>query len=96
MYTDTLLIIFILDKVEKLKIPMVALFLHKKNKFGSRFKNNICKAIRFIKKDIKFGIMTDVAIPVSHGMTELLMVKLMLKHWSFSKQALLQAEVVQI
>ena len=68
---------FILDKVEKLKIPMVALFPYtpdkKKDKFGSESLNEnniICKAIRFIKKRYKkFGIMTDVALDpyTSHG-----------------------------
>ena len=50
----------ILDKAEKLRIPMVALFPYtpnsKKDKFGSEATNEnnlICRALRKIKKNIK-------------------------------------------
>jgi len=67
----------ILDKAEKFKIPMIALFPYtpnfKKNKIGSEALNEnnlICKSIEFVKKKYKsFGVMTDVALDpyTSHG-----------------------------
>ena len=97
---------FILDKVEKLKIPMVALFPYtpdkKKDKFGSESLNEnniICKAIRFIKKRYKkFGIMTDVALDpyTSHGHDGIIIDGKIDNDKTLdllNKQALLQAEV---
>ena len=67
----------ILDKAERFKIPMIALFPYtpnfKKNKIGSEALNEnnlICKSIEFVKKKYKsFGVMTDVALDpyTSHG-----------------------------
>ena len=67
----------ILDKAEKFKIPMIALFPYtpnfKKDKIGSEALNEnnlICKSIEFVKKKYKsFGVMTDVALDpyTSHG-----------------------------
>ncbi len=67
----------VLDKVEKFKIPMIALFPYtpnnKRNKNGSEALNEnnlICRGLRFITKRYKkFGIMTDVALDpyTSHG-----------------------------
>ncbi len=67
----------ILDKAEKLKIPMVALFPYtaenKKDNNGSESINQnnlICRSIRFIKKRYKnIGVMTDVALDpyTTHG-----------------------------
>ena len=68
---------FILDKAEKYKIPMIAIFPNtpdsKKNKNGTEALNEnnlVCRAIKSIKKKYKsFGIMTDVALDpyTSHG-----------------------------
>ncbi len=68
---------FILDKAEKHKIPMIAIFPNtpdsKKNKNGTEALNEnnlVCRAIKSIKKKYKsFGIMTDVALDpyTSHG-----------------------------
>ena len=67
----------IMDKVSKLKIPMVALFPYtpknKKNKFGTEALNEnnlVCRAITQIKKKYNnIGIMTDVALDpyTDHG-----------------------------
>ncbi len=67
----------ILDKAEKLRIPLIALFPYtpnnKKDKNGTEALNEnnlICKALKFVKKKYKkFGIMTDVALDpyTSHG-----------------------------
>ncbi len=67
----------ILDKAQKNKIPMVALFPHtpknKKNKIGSEALNEdnlVCKGIRKIKNRYKnIGVMCDVALDpyTSHG-----------------------------
>ena len=67
----------ILNKAEKFKIPMIALFPYtpnfKRNKIGSEALNEnnlICKSIEFVKKKYKgFGVMTDVALDpyTSHG-----------------------------
>ena len=67
----------ILDKAEKFKIPMIALFPYtpknKKNNIGSEALNEnnlVCKGIKLIKENTKkFGIMTDVALDpyTSHG-----------------------------
>jgi len=67
----------VLDKAEKFKIPMVALFPYtsenKKDKNGTEALNEnnlVCKGIRYIKKKYKkFGVMTDVALDpyTSHG-----------------------------
>ena len=67
----------ILDRAEKLRIPLIALFPYtpnnKKDKNGTEALNEnnlICKALKFVKKKYKkFGIMTDVALDpyTSHG-----------------------------
>ena len=67
----------ILDKAERLRIPMVALFPYtskkKKDKFGSEALNEnnlVCEGIKFIKKNYKsLGVMTDVALDpyTDHG-----------------------------
>ena len=67
----------VLDKAEKFKIPMVALFPNtpnkKKNKNGTEALNEdnlVCKGIKTIKKKYKnIGVMTDVALDpyTSHG-----------------------------
>tara|TARA_A100001011_G_scaffold326355_1_gene349828 strand:- start:351 stop:1346 length:996 start_codon:yes stop_codon:yes gene_type:complete len=67
----------VLDKAEKFKIPMVALFPYtsenKKDKNGTEALNDnnlVCRGIRYIKKKYKkFGVMTDVALDpyTSHG-----------------------------
>ena len=67
----------VLDKAEKFKIPMVALFPYtsenKKDKNGTEALNEnnlVCRGIRYIKKKYKkFGVMTDVALDpyTSHG-----------------------------
>ena len=67
----------VLDKAEKYKIPMIALFpntpIKKKDIKGSEALNEdnlVCKATRIIKKKYKkFGIMSDVALDpyTTHG-----------------------------
>ena len=67
----------VLDRAEKFKIPMVALFPYtsenKKDKNGTEALNEnnlVCRGIRYIKKKYKkFGVMTDVALDpyTSHG-----------------------------
>ena len=67
----------VLDKAEKFKIPMVALFPNtpnkKKNKNGTEALNEdnlVCKGIKIIKRKYKnIGVMTDVALDpyTSHG-----------------------------
>ena len=67
----------VMDKVKKLKIPMVALFPYtpenKKDKFGSEALNEnnlICSSIKLIKKKYPtIGVMCDVALDpyTSHG-----------------------------
>ncbi len=67
----------VLDKAEKYKIPMIALFpntpIKKKDIKGSEALNEdnlVCKATRIIKKRYKkFGIMSDVALDpyTTHG-----------------------------
>ncbi len=67
----------ILDKAEKYKLPMVAIFPYtsgrKKDNNGSEALNEnnlVCNGIKFIKKRYKnFGIMTDVALDpyTTHG-----------------------------
>ena len=68
---------YILDKVKKFKIPMVALFpqtpVKKKDKYGTEALNEnnlICRGIRLIKKKYNnLGVMTDVALDpyTTHG-----------------------------
>ena len=67
----------IMNKVKKLKIPMVALFpftpKNKKDKLGSEALNEnnlVCKSIKYIKKKFpQIGVMCDVALDpyTSHG-----------------------------
>ena len=67
----------IMDKVSKLKIPMVALFPYtpksKKDKFGTEALNEnnlVCRAIKQIKKKYNnIGVMTDIALDpyTNHG-----------------------------
>ncbi len=96
----------ILDKAEKYKIPMIALFPYtpdkKKNNEGSEALNEnnlICKGIKFIKKKYKsFGIMTDVALDpyTSHGHDGVIINGKINNDETLkilSKQALLQAAV---
>ena len=60
----------VINKVSKLKIPLVAIFPHtpnnKKNSLGSEALNEdnlVCQAIRKIKKNNPdIGVMTDVAL----------------------------------
>ena len=66
----------IMNKVKKLKIPMVALFPftpRKKDKLGSEALNEnnlVCKSIKYIKRKFpQIGVMCDVALDpyTSHG-----------------------------
>ena len=96
----------ILDKAEKYKIPMVALFpntpSNKKDKNGTEALNEnnlVCKAIKLIKKKYKnFGIMTDIALDpyTSHGHDGVLINDKIDNDETLNvlvKQALLQASV---
>ena len=96
----------IMSKVEKLKIPLVALFPYtprsKKNLNGTEALNEnnlVCKAIRFIKKKYKAtGVMCDVALDpyTTHGHDGLIINKEIDNDETIKtlvKQSLLQAEM---
>tara|TARA_Y100000591_G_C21803777_1_gene683597 strand:+ start:98 stop:1096 length:999 start_codon:yes stop_codon:yes gene_type:complete len=96
----------ILNKAQKNKIPMVALFPHtpktKKNKIGSEALNEnnlVCQGIKKIKKKYKdVGIMCDVALDpyTSHGHDGLLKNNRILNDETnkiLIKQALIQAQL---
>mgnify|MGYP006137460141 CR=1 FL=1 len=96
----------ILEKVKKLKIPMVALFPYtlnsKKDELGTESLNRnnlVCKSLRFIKKRYKnIGVMCDVALDpyTSHGHDGILIKNKIDNDETIKilvKQALLQAEM---
>ena len=96
----------ILNKVKKLKIPMIALFpntpKNKKDQHGSEALNRdnlVCKSIRFIKERYPdIGIMCDVALDpyTSHGHDGVLVNKNVDNDETIKvlvKQSLLQAEM---
>ncbi len=96
----------IMRKVQKYKIPMVALFPHvsknKKDEFATEALNRnnlICKSIKIIKKKYpKIGIMCDVALDpyTSHGHDGIIFNKKIdndKTNQILVKQALLQAEM---
>ena len=96
----------VINKVSKLKIPLVAIFPHtpnnKKNSLGSEALNEdnlVCQAIRKIKKNNPdIGVMTDVALDpyTNHGHDGILKRKEILNDETverLSEQALLQAEM---
>ena len=96
----------IMGKVQKYKIPMIALFPHieknKKDKLGTEAVNKdnlICKSIKFIKKKYpKIGVMCDVALDpyTSHGHDGIIINKKIDNDKTnkiLIKQALLQAEM---
>ena len=98
---------FIISKVIRHKIPMVALFPltpnNKKDKYGNESLNEnnlVCKAIRYIKKNFKnsIGIMCDVALDpyTTHGHDGLLKNNYVLNDKTVEilmKQSLLQAQM---
>ncbi len=96
----------VINKVSKLKIPLVAIFPHtpnnKKNSLGSEALNEdnlVCQAIRKIKKNNPdIGVMTDVALDpyTNHGHDGILKRKEILNDETveiLSEQAVLQAEM---
>ena len=96
----------LINKVSKLKIPLVAIFPHtpnnKKNSLGSEALNEdnlVCQAIRKIKKNNPdIGVMTDVALDpyTNHGHDGILKRKEILNDETveiLSEQAVLQAEM---
>ncbi len=96
----------IMGKVQKYKIPMIALFPHieknKKDKLGTEAINKdnlICKSIKFIKKKYpKIGVMCDVALDpyTSHGHDGIIINKKIDNDKTnkiLIKQALLQAKM---
>ena len=96
----------VINKVSKLKIPLVAIFPHtpnnKKNSLGSEPLNEdnlVCQAIRKIKKNNPdIGVMTDVALDpyTNHGHDGILKRKEILNDETveiLSEQAVLQAEM---
>ena len=96
----------IMNKVEKLKIPMVALFPYtpknKKDLTGSEALNEnnlICKSLRKIKKKYKgIGVMCDVALDpyTSHGHDGVMNKNKILNDRTIeilSKQSILQAQM---
>ena len=97
----------ILDKAERNKIPMVALFPYTnakiKDNYGSEALNEnnlVCRAIRYIKKRYKnnIGIMCDVALDpyTSHGHDGLIKKGQIINDETvevLTKQALLQAKM---
>ncbi len=96
----------IMGKVQKYKIPMIALFPHieknKKDKLGTEAVNKdnlICKSIKFIKKKYpKIGVMCDVALDpyTSHGHDGIIINKKIDNDKTnkiLIKQALLQAKM---
>ena len=98
---------YVIDRVLKLGIPMVALFPNtnpkKKDNYGSEALNEnnlVCKAIKFIKKNYKneIGIMCDVALDpyTSHGHDGILKKKEILNDETLeilTKQSILQAKM---
>ena len=97
---------FIMKKVKKYKIPMVALFPYtpknKKDKFGTEALNTnnlVCRSLRFIKKRYSgIGVMCDVALDpyTSHGHDGVIVNKKIDNDKTIKilvKQALLQAEM---
>ena len=96
----------IMNKAQKYKIPMVALFPYtkknKKDKFGTEAlnaNNLVCKSLKFIKKRYSgIGIMCDVALDpyTSHGHDGVIANKKIDNDKTIKiliKQALLQAEM---
>ena len=96
----------VVNKANKLSIPLVAIFPHtpnkKKNSIGSEALNEnnlVCQAIRKIKKNNpKIGVMADVALDpyTDHGHDGILKNKEILNDETIeilSEQALLQAEM---
>ena len=96
----------VVNKANKLSIPLVAIFPHtpnkKKNSTGSEALNEnnlVCQAIRKIKKNNpKIGVMADVALDpyTDHGHDGILKNKEILNDETIeilSEQALLQAEM---
>ncbi len=96
----------IVNRANKFKIPLVAIFPHtskkRKNYFGSEALNEdnlVCQAIRKIKKNNpNIGVMADVALDpyTSHGHDGILKKKEILNDETnkiLSKQALLQAQM---
>ena len=95
----------IMNKAQKYKIPMVALFPYtknKKDKFGTEAlnaNNLVCKSLKFIKKRYSgIGVMCDVALDpyTSHGHDGVIANKKIDNDKTIKiliKQALLQAEM---
>ncbi len=96
----------ILDRVKKLKIPMIALFpktpKNKKDRYGSESLNRnnlVCKSIKYIKNRYpNIGVMCDVALDpyTSHGHDGVLVNKKVDNDETIKvlvKQSLLQAEM---
>ena len=98
---------FVVGKVIKNRIPMIALFpstpIKKKDKIGKEALNEnnlVCKALRFIKKRFKndIGIMCDVALDpyTSHGHDGILKDNYVLNDRTIEilvKQSLLQSQM---